>query len=130
MSQERLISLVAGWLLDRTDAAELSAKSASPDHSANIRQNVSDAIARLPKLTTGLSSFLAPSSGQAPHQTSCSRFLPEPSKSRNGSGDDHGRRDDLHDIPECYSCQVGIMPHTQRPASALMPTAISAQASM
>lgn len=72
--QERLISLVAGWLLDRTDAAELSAKSMSPDHSANIRQNVSDAVARLPKLTTGTASSLEPcsfSGRQAPHQTSC-----------------------------------------------------------
>lgn len=51
--QDRLIQLVAGWLLDRTDAAELSAKSVTPEHAANIRQNVADAVARLPKLTTG-----------------------------------------------------------------------------
>lgn len=53
MVQDRLIQLVAGWFLDRTDAAELSAKSVTPEHAANIRQNVADAVARLPKLTTG-----------------------------------------------------------------------------
>ncbi len=50
--QERLISLVAGYLLDVT-APDESGKIAA-DVAANLQRNVSDAIQLLPKLTTGI----------------------------------------------------------------------------
>lgn len=51
--QNRLISLVAGYLLDANDEQKLS-KSLPEEYKANLRKNVSDAIAILAKLTTGI----------------------------------------------------------------------------
>ena len=52
LAQERLVSIVAGWMLDRNNSAKLDA-SVSADYAANLEHNVADAVARLPKLTTG-----------------------------------------------------------------------------
>ena len=51
--QNRLVSLVAGYLLDANDEQKLS-KSLPEEYKANLRKNVSDAIAILAKLTTGI----------------------------------------------------------------------------
>jgi len=46
------VSIVAGWLLDSNNSAKLDA-SVTPEYAANLEQNLADAVARLPKLTTG-----------------------------------------------------------------------------
>lgn len=46
------MSIVAGWLLDSNNSAKLDA-SVTPEYAANLEQNLADAVARLPKLTTG-----------------------------------------------------------------------------
>lgn len=51
--QNRLVSLVAGYLLDANDEQKLG-KNLPEDYKANLRKNVSDAIAILAKLTTGI----------------------------------------------------------------------------
>ncbi|KAK9814352.1 hypothetical protein WJX72_004386 [[Myrmecia] bisecta] len=53
VSQERLMSLVAGLLLDSNSEQRLDSQ-ASEEYKANLRQHIADAIARLPKLTTGV----------------------------------------------------------------------------
>ena len=50
--QERLISLVAGHLLDANSEERLAAT--SPEYRANVSQSLGDAIALLPKLATGV----------------------------------------------------------------------------
>ena len=50
--QERLISLVAGRMLDANSETRLAAM--PPEHAASLQQNLSDAISHLPKLTTGV----------------------------------------------------------------------------
>ena len=50
--QERLVTLVAGWLLDTNNPAKMG-HGASQEYTANLEQNLSDAVARIPKLTTG-----------------------------------------------------------------------------
>ncbi len=50
--QERLVTLVAGWLLDTNNPAKMG-HGASQEYKANLEQNLSDAVARIPKLTTG-----------------------------------------------------------------------------
>ncbi|KAK9820975.1 hypothetical protein WJX81_005721 [Elliptochloris bilobata] len=52
VTQERLISLVAGHLLDANSEERLAAT--SPEYTANVRQSISDVIALLPKLATGV----------------------------------------------------------------------------
>lgn len=47
------MSLVAGWLLDRTEASEAGKATLAPEYAANLEQNVADAVSRIPKLTTG-----------------------------------------------------------------------------
>lgn len=55
ISEESLVSLVAGWLLDRTEASQAGQRATlTPEYTANLQQNVSDAVRRLPKLTTGI----------------------------------------------------------------------------
>lgn len=53
VSQNRLVSLVAGYLLDANDEQKLG-KNLPEEYKANLRKNVSDAIAILAKLTTGI----------------------------------------------------------------------------
>jgi hypothetical protein len=50
--QERVVTLVAGWLLDTNNPAKMG-HGASQEYKANLEQNLSDAVARIPKLTTG-----------------------------------------------------------------------------
>lgn len=50
--QERLVSLIAGHLLDTNSEERLA--SHGDEYRANLQQNVEDAMALLPKLTTGV----------------------------------------------------------------------------
>ena len=50
--QDRLIALVAGFLLDVNSSDRLA--SMDEDYRANTHQNIADAIAQLPKLATGV----------------------------------------------------------------------------
>ena len=52
MLQDRLISLVAGFLLDSNSSGRLA--SMDEYYRANTQQNIADAIAQLPKLATGI----------------------------------------------------------------------------
>lgn len=51
--QDRLVSLVAGYLLDANDEQKLG-KGLPEEYKANLRKNVADAIGILSKLTTGI----------------------------------------------------------------------------
>lgn len=51
--QDRLVSLVAGYLLDANDEQKLG-KGLPEEYKANLRKNVADAIGFLSKLTTGI----------------------------------------------------------------------------
>jgi hypothetical protein len=51
--QNRLVSLVAGHLLDANDEQEVG-KGLPEEYKANLRKNVADAIGILSKLTTGI----------------------------------------------------------------------------
>jgi MINDY deubiquitinase len=46
------VTLVAGWLLDTNNPAKMG-HGTSQEYRANLEQNLSDAVARIPKLTTG-----------------------------------------------------------------------------
>ena len=50
--QDRLVSLVAGFLLDANNDERLA--NANEDYRANLQQNIADAISLLPKLATGI----------------------------------------------------------------------------
>ena len=52
-SQNRLVSLVAGHLLDTNDEKKVG-KGLPEEYKANLRKNVADAIGILSKLTTGI----------------------------------------------------------------------------
>ncbi|GAB4817828.1 hypothetical protein N2152v2_004874 [Parachlorella kessleri] len=51
VSEERLVQLVAGYLLDSNS---LDGKEASEEYRANLQHNLTEALALLPKLTTGI----------------------------------------------------------------------------
>ena len=51
--QNRLVSLIAGHLLDTNDEQKVG-KGLPEEYKANLRKNVADAISILPKLTTGV----------------------------------------------------------------------------
>ena len=53
VSQEHLLSLVAGFILDTNSPERLKACSTA-QYQANMQQNVADAVCQLPKLTSGL----------------------------------------------------------------------------
>jgi hypothetical protein len=53
VSQEHLLSLVAGYILDSNSPDRVKTE-ASPEYQANLQQNVADAVCQLPKLTSGL----------------------------------------------------------------------------
>lgn len=53
-AQDRLISLVAGYLLDCNSEERLIQAGASAEYQANLHRNIADSIALLPKLTTGV----------------------------------------------------------------------------
>lgn len=52
INQERLLALIAGFLLDSNNPERLGASDA--DLQANLQKNMADAVEMLPKLTTGL----------------------------------------------------------------------------
>lgn len=52
VSQERLLALIAGFLLDSNNPERLGSSDA--DLQANLQKNMGDAVEMLPKLTTGL----------------------------------------------------------------------------
>ena len=52
--QDKLISLVAGYLLDSNNEERMAKMEASEEYRANVQQNIADAIALLPKLATGV----------------------------------------------------------------------------
>ena len=51
--QNRLVSLVAGYLLDANDEQKIG-KGLPEEYKANLQKNVADAIGILAKLTTGI----------------------------------------------------------------------------
>lgn len=53
ISQNRLVSLIAGHLLDTNDEQKVG-KGLPEEYKVNLRKNVADAISILPKLTTGV----------------------------------------------------------------------------
>jgi hypothetical protein len=52
------VTLVAGWLLDSNNPAKIG-HDVSQEYRANLEQNLNDAVARIPKLTTGTSMPIA-----------------------------------------------------------------------
>ena len=52
--QDRLISLVAGYLLDSNSEERLARSGATPEYRANLHKNIADTIGMLPKLCTGV----------------------------------------------------------------------------
>lgn len=52
--QDRLISAVAGYLLDCNSEERLLKACATAEYRANLHRNIADTIATLPKLCTGV----------------------------------------------------------------------------